>query len=209
MAFLPAVQKKPSFSSQLGESLGQGLQRGVGQALQHGQNMELQNTKTKSFNDEVKRFEKINSLQGALQTIDRMKQIGSGGNLGRGSAIKGFFGGETAKDRGEYEQLGKSLIQLSTNIPIRNKLEFETLAGRLYNPSLPDSEREGILTAMQSMIENSLQGVDQSVEKESKSSKMQFNIKNPEHKSKRDQLLKKYGNDRKKVEEILLREFNL
>ena len=92
----------------------------------------------------------------ALDTIKRMREIGSSGNLGRGSAVKGFFGGQTAKDRGEYEQLGKSLISLSSTIPIRNKAEFETLAHNLYDPSIPDDQREGILAALERIIQGSL-----------------------------------------------------
>ena len=104
--------------------------------------------------------EKIAPLQAGLQAIADMRKIGSKGNLGRGSAIGGYFGGETAKDRAEYEQLGKSIISLASNIPIRNKAEFETLAHNLYDPSLPDSAREGILNAMERIINRSMQGLD-------------------------------------------------
>lgn len=96
--------------------------------------------------------QKIAPFQAGLETIQRMRQLGEKGNLGRGSALYGFFGGETAKDRGEYEQLGKSLISLASSIPIRNKEEFETLAHNLYDPSIPDSQREGILDAMEQII---------------------------------------------------------
>lgn len=101
--------------------------------------------------------EKLAPFQSGLQTIEEMRKIGSRGKLGRGSAIKGFLGGETAKDRAQYEQLGKSLISLASNIPIRNQREFETLAHNLYDPSLPDSAREGILDAMESIISRSMQ----------------------------------------------------
>ncbi len=103
-----------------------------------------------------KQKEKENAAQTGLKTIARMRELGTKGNLGRGSNFYRVFGGETAKDAGEYEQLGKSLIQLSTNIPIRNRQEFETLAHNLYNSSLPDSEREGILNALESIIKGNL-----------------------------------------------------
>lgn len=110
--------------------------------------------------DEQKRMEKIQEkvipLQGALQRVERMREIGSGGRLGRGSSLLGMLGGETAKDRGEYEQLGKSLISFATSIPIRNRLEFETLAEQLYDPSLPDKAREGVLNAMERIITDSI-----------------------------------------------------
>jgi hypothetical protein len=100
--------------------------------------------------------EKIAPFQAGLETIQRMRSIRQKGRLGRGSGAVGFFGGQTGKDRGEYSQLGKSLISLSSNIPIRNKAEFEALAEHLYDPSVPDSEAEGILDAMESIIQRSL-----------------------------------------------------
>lgn len=96
-------------------------------------------------------------LQSGLATVKRMRELGKKGNLGRGSGVwSSLFGGETAKEYGEYEQLGKSLISLASNIPIRNKAEFETLAAGLYDPSIRDSEREGILNAMERIISQSM-----------------------------------------------------
>lgn len=99
---------------------------------------------------------KTASFQSALSTINRMREIGSRGRLGK-TLTRGIFGGEQAKERGEYEQLGKSLIQYATSIPIRNRIEFETLAEKLYDPSIRDKEREGILNAMERIVSNSLQ----------------------------------------------------
>ena len=50
-----------------------------------------------------------------LDTISKMRKIRKKNNLGRGSAGFGFFGGETAKDRGEYTTLGNSLIQYASS----------------------------------------------------------------------------------------------
>ena len=101
--------------------------------------------------------EKIAPLEAGLETIQKMRQISQGNNLGRGSAALGFFGGQTAQDRAMYSQLGKSLISLASNIPIRNQKEFETLAHDLYDPSLPDDAREGILQAMEAIIMGNMQ----------------------------------------------------
>lgn len=106
--------------------------------------------------DNSKELEKVSSLQSALETVNVMKDIRKRGNLGFGSSVTGLFSPETRKDRGEYERLGKSLIQYSTNIPIRNKQEFETLAHDLYDPSITDAEAEGILDAMVRIIENAM-----------------------------------------------------
>lgn len=110
---------------------------------------------------------KIAPLETALETVDEMRKLRKKGNLGRGSGIIGLAGGETARDRGKYEQLGKSLIQYATNIPIRNQLEFETLAERLYDASITDAEAEGVLDAMENIIKNSLRGV-QGIENQTK-----------------------------------------
>ena len=142
------------------------------QALQQQKMQESsQKQQTEQTKEQQKIQEKVIPIQHGLETIQRMRQIGEGKRLGRGSAIIGAFGGKTAEDRGEYEQLGKSLISLSTNIPIRNRIEFETLAEKLYDPSLPDKERQGILKAMERILTGSLaqyagpQNVDQYIPK--------------------------------------------
>jgi hypothetical protein len=107
--------------------------------------------------EEIKSEEKVRQLEGAKERLNKMREIRAKGNLG--VYVKGglhHFGGETARDKGSYEQLGKSLIQLSTTIPIRNRLEFETLADRLYDSSITDAESEGVLDAMEEIIENSI-----------------------------------------------------
>lgn len=103
-----------------------------------------------------KEKEKESTFQSGLDILNQMRNIRKKGNIGRGSQITKHIGGETAKDFGEYEQLGKSLISLATNIPIRNRLEFETLAEKLYDPSIQDKEAEGILNAMEKIIKNNL-----------------------------------------------------
>lgn len=114
----------------------------------------------KKFDNELnkkntKKEEEILPLRGAMDTLNRMKLLRKKGNLGIGSTYSPFA--KTRKEAGEYEQLGKSLIQYATNIPIRNRLEFETLAEKLYDPTTTDATAEGILNAMERIITNSLQ----------------------------------------------------
>ena len=129
--------------------------------LQHQMNKELQQQKYEFESEKAGRKlreEKeanIAPLQGAMDTLNRMKALRKKGNLGIGSTYSLF--GETRKEAGEYEQLGKSLIQYATNIPIRNRIEFETLAENLYDPTTTDAKAEGILNAMERIITNSLQ----------------------------------------------------
>lgn len=110
-----------------------------------------------------KREEEIEGLGGALETVDRMRDIRANGRLGILSRGTQFFpGGEdTRKDRGEYAQLGKSLISYATNIPIRNKFEFEVLAKKLHDPNITDAEAEGVLDAMERILNNALSSKNQ------------------------------------------------
>lgn len=113
-----------------------------------------------------KDINKVGALKSGLLTIKEMKDIGKKGNLGIGTGIRKVFSDEAAKDAGQYEQLGKSLIQLSTNIPIRNRQEFETLAHGLYDPSIRDAEREGILTGLENIINRSVLEDETEIQKE-------------------------------------------
>jgi hypothetical protein len=100
--------------------------------------------------------EKAAPFMNALDTINEMRAISKRGNLGRWSGISSTFGGKTAEDFGKYQQLGKSLISFASTIPIRNKAEFEVLAENLYDPTIPDRERKGILDAMEDIIRKNM-----------------------------------------------------
>jgi hypothetical protein len=101
--------------------------------------------------------EEVKTLQGALSSIDEMMNIRKKGNLGAGVGIWSSLGrGETARDKGAYETLGNSLISFASSIPIRNKVEFEKLAGHISDPSISDAEAEGILTKLRKIIEDSM-----------------------------------------------------
>jgi len=193
---LPAAQRKPSFSDRLGRGVGKAIEGGQQLYQQHQQeelkrhqqesirklmgenvanlppelqklafqsSLKGQESNQKSVNDQK---QKSGGFQIALQTVDQMRNLRQKGNLGRGSAALGFFGGETAKDRGEYETLGNSLISYASNIPIRNRLEFEKLAGRISDPSTTDAEAEGILDGLERIISGSLSQYENAEEDE-------------------------------------------
>ncbi len=152
--FLKRIAPEMDFSGaspEMKEKYFESILKRHGEEEKFGRERDIAGLKEKSTKEES-----ILPYKSGLQSIQRMREIGKEGRLGRGSSIRGFFGGETAKNRGEYEQLGKSLIQLSTNIPIRNQREFEALAHNLYDPSLPDDQREGILNAMESILNRSI-----------------------------------------------------
>lgn len=102
---------------------------------------------------------KAGSLQNALQVVNQMRQIRSKNNLGIGSSWSPFS--ETQRDSGEYSQLGKSLIPLAANIPVRNQKEFETYAHDLIDPTITDARAEGILSGIERIINDSLQEFSQ------------------------------------------------
>lgn len=146
----------PQAQQQIAQLLLQGQQQqaNMGQKLA-GQQQEA----------EQKKQAELEPLQGALDVLSRMKDLRKKGNLGVLASYSPFS--STRKDAGEYSQLGKSLIQYATNIPIRNKVEFETLAEELYNPNITDARAEGILNAMERILQGSLQSAGRERPKES------------------------------------------
>jgi hypothetical protein len=199
---LPGVQRKPSFGEIVGAGLGQGAKEGFSQALQRKHELELADTRKKKEED----FK----FQTGLETIEAMRQIVSKGNVGRGSGILGFFGGETARDRGELEQLGTSLIPLvAAGVPVRNRQEFEKYSKIITDPSSPEDQLIGALNGLEKIFKNKVSGEEKekSPQKRKSKGKVRFDLSNPEHRAKRDQLLKAYKGDQEKVAEILDREF--
>lgn len=104
-----------------------------------------------------KKNEKFAPLKAGLNTLEAMRHILNKKNLGLTSSVRGVFSSETRKDRAKYAQLGKSLISLASNIPIRNKAEFEVLAHDLYDPNNTDEKNSGILDAMEQIIHQNMQ----------------------------------------------------
>lgn len=104
--------------------------------------------------------DKQDNLKQALETIKTQREIVKRGHLGPQFFAPGSPGfnvflnlePERLKDRAKYARLGKSLISLSSTIPIRNRQEFETLAESLYDPSLRNEEIEGVLEAMEQIV---------------------------------------------------------
>ena len=196
--------RQPGFVERLGAGLGEGISKGAERGLDFAQQLGVQQLKNKQ--------DKTLNLRVGLDTIDEMRQIADKGNIGRGSALFGFFGGETSEDRGKYQALGNSLIPLAAaGVSIRNQKEFEQYSKTLANPSAPLSEIKGALDGLERIIKSQLpEGKkDSSESKASKSGKIRFNPSHPEHKAKRDQLMKAFKGDREKVGEALAREFEL
>lgn len=123
--------------------------------------------------------EKTAPFKNALSVIDKMRQLRKKGNLGILSSVQGLWNPETLKDKGEYETLGNSLIQFASSIPIRNKQEFEKLAGHLGDPNITDARAEGILNAMEELIQGNLNQYQMGEEEESVRSNVNTSKKPP------------------------------
>jgi hypothetical protein len=98
--------------------------------------------------------EKLAPLEGALSSVQEMKNLRKQGNLGIGATYSPFA--ETRKHAGEYSTLGKSLIQYVSTIPVRNQKEFETLAHDLIDPNITDAYAEGVLNKMEKLITDAM-----------------------------------------------------
>lgn len=138
-----------------------------------------------------------------LNVLDQMKQIAARRNIGRGSGLMGFFPGETARDRAEFEQLGKSLIPIvAAGVPIRNQREFDEYKKVITDPSSSLDAIDGAIRGLESIFQQKLEGKGSS----EKEGKQKFDPGNKEHQAKAKQLFKKFG-DKEKVREALKREF--
>ncbi len=118
----------------------------------------IQQQELESLRQQKKPQEKpkdLSNLRSGLKTVQAMRQLREKGNLGIGATYSPF--GRTREDAAKYAQLGKSLISLASNIPIRNQKEFETLAHDLYDPNLTDAASKGILDAMEQIISQGLE----------------------------------------------------
>jgi len=111
------------------------------------------------------RHEKEAPARQGLETIERQRErLASGhlgpklGGIGQTPKIMSSLSNEGRKVRSGYEQAGKELIQLASTLPIRNKAEFEVLAERLYDPTLPEAAIEGILDEMEAHLKGALEG---------------------------------------------------
>lgn len=153
VTFLNAPEKQPSFGSMLGAKLGQGIEKSVSQGINFAQQMQLEKAKGRGLAQETKQMEKIKSIELGLGTIGQMREILKRNNLGRGSGFQGLFSKDVARDRAEYEQLGRSLIPMvSAGMRVTNQKEFEEYKKVLTDPSSPDPAIEGALKGLEDIL---------------------------------------------------------
>lgn len=162
--FHPTQTPKESF---LG-SIGKGFHEGFTSARDFDRQLQLQDAKgkkDKSLADQEK-------FVTGLDIIGKMREVVDRGRTGRGSGFFGMFGGDTARDRQELEQLGKSLIPLvAAGVPIRNQKEFEEYRKTITDPGALTDEMLGALEGLEKIMHSKLQGKESGEAKPGKSAK--------------------------------------
>jgi len=174
--FLPEAKQRPSAGATFAQGLGGGFTQGMQQEMEFAREMALKkqanqiNFSQQLMKEEhkagIRKEEKNKPIRDALTVVKRQLERIKSGKLGPKS---GWSGGlyeepklssamskEGREVRSGYEQAGKSLIGLASTLPIRNKLEFETLGEKLYDPTLSTSEMKGIYEEMVQRLEDSL-----------------------------------------------------
>lgn len=155
--------------------------------------------------DSEKQLEKRASIENGLSTIDKMRGLIS--SAGPTNYIPGLLGGETTKRRAELQALGRSLIPLvAAGVPVRNQREFEEYSKVITNPNSRQAELEGALNGIESVLSSSISRNSKTSSDSSDNKKVKFSSDNPEHRKKAEQLYKTYK-DKKKVQDLLSREF--
>jgi plasmid maintenance system antidote protein VapI len=169
----PAFEKLGIPKEGINELINSGLspELAANLAIQFGrQQQQAQAQQTKQQQDlqklESEKQVKLEPFRSGLDYINRQRQLLKTGHLGKKFGVGGGLSEKPKvlstmtksgrKARAEYERLGKALISLSSNIPIRNKQEFQTLAESLYDPNISEAEIEGNLDAMERIIRNNL-----------------------------------------------------
>jgi polyhydroxyalkanoate synthesis regulator phasin len=158
---LPGVEKKPSFSSQLGASIGQGLQKGT----EKGTNFVMELMKNQ-HQQQLKGSEQIDpSIQNAIRSIEDMRGIVKKGNTGWN-----FFNKLTSTGRSDRAALDTSALNLEklaadmVGKGTLSKQRFEYLKSRLPSSDKTDAENEAILDEWEKIL-GTMTGMSASSEK--------------------------------------------
>jgi hypothetical protein len=148
---VPILQKIPSFGEEIARGLGGGISQGLSKGFDFMREKKLIEAKQKK--------EDLAKFEGAGQILEQMRSIKNRGNIGRGSGFLGMFPGQTARDRAEFEQLGKSLIPLvAAGVPIRNQREFDEYKKVIVDASSSDDQIEGAINGLEKIFNMKLEG---------------------------------------------------
>lgn len=158
---------------------------------------------------EDKNLEKSNVFRSLKDTVGKLRDLSSKSGIG----LLGRFSpsGEARYNRGQFQTLKSELLNYYKSLFPRGitQQEFKKFEQE-YIPNENDTEERirGKLDAYENLVQNKLEsfGEEKPQNTEKKSGKVSFNLKNPEHKAKAQQLYKKLK-DKEKVREALKREF--
>ncbi len=153
-----AKQQQAGYNPQQGPNVPE-LYRGQFQERERGRErsaFEESKREERRQKESAKAEEKLEPYRRGLETISIMRGILDKkvlgpklGGLGQEPRLKESLSKEGQRLRGEYARLGKSLISLSSDIPIRNRAEFEEYAHGLTDPSINEEEIRGTLDALE------------------------------------------------------------
>lgn len=231
------IPEAPSFSSRLGTALGSGIGSGftniaerlvgkrrlsredealsrMGLDLSGVTDPELRKAiVSQSLRAKTdKEAEKIQLLQGIKGTINEIRNLSESPGIGLLEQYKPTS--EAFYNRAKLKTLSSDMLTFYKSLFPRGitQEEFKRFEkDYLPKPSDTTASIQGKLDAFEDLINRKIGSFEEPAEKgprkAEKEGKIKFNISNPEHKAKRDQLMKTYKGDRQKVEEILRREF--
>jgi len=231
------IPEMPSFSSQLGLQLGAGVGKGLAgfaEQLAGKRRIAKENEAlsrmgldlagmtdpeirkavvTQSLKAKTdKEAEKIQLLQGIKGTINEIRSLSEAPGIGFFSQYKPTP--EAFYNRAKLKTLSSDMLTFYKSLFPRGitQEEFKRFEkDYLPKPSDTTASIQGKLDAFEDLINRKIGSFEEPAEKApkkvEKEGKTKFNISNPEHKAKRDQLMKTYKGDRQRVEEILRREF--
>lgn len=198
------LPESPNFGTQFARSLGSGLGQGLSKGADFAMQMALEKQKAHFKQKEDKK--NLGTTFGTI--LEELKGLKENVGPLNVKAISPWS--ETSGKRSQINNLRLSLEGLFRDLTLKGqfpKAIYERILKELPQASDTESQYMNKIEGIEKIL-NAHFGEQKSVEKsEGKSKKVKFNLKNPEHKAKRDQLLKKFGDDREKVSEALLREF--
>ena len=197
--FIGQPERRTSLAEMFGAGVGRGIERGQDFASQMAvQQQRLQNQKAQEI-------EALKSM--GFSSIQNMRDIISRGQTGWNPL--GFITPQGRADRAALDTAALNLERLAADMVGKGTLSrqrFEFLKERLPSSGKTDAENEAILNEWENILGMS-EETSEKPRSKTRAVKPKFNIQDPEHKAKRDQLMKSFGGNQKKVREALLREF--
>ena len=216
--------RKPTFSENLAMGVPGAVTestQGIGQLLQGMQqrkylaNMFGENVS--GLNPELQKIYLANQLRQKKEEgidkehisniINSMKELV--GSTGPTQWVQGKLTEEGRYNQQKFNTLAVDLENIASTMVgkgVLSKPRFEFLLKNLPSANKTQAANQASLDAWEEVLKlNNEMKLPE--EKGSSSGKVRFDVKNPEHKAKRDQLLKKFGGDREKTKKALMREF--